>query len=143
MKKKIILIVCGVVLVILVYYGWKIYSFGNTVKNFGESFVESLTSQPLVKQEIYSPDSLLKLGVYRFIIPGDNGFEATKYMVSLIDTSLTFPKSGNILNEVEFEPRISWIKIDTAQVTLDSASFDFNTYSTIREGVNILITRKE
>lgn len=120
MKKNILKIIIAAIAVICVYYGWKIVSFGNSIKNFGHSLSEQLTTMPIVKQEIYSLDSLQKIGVYRFLQAGEGSFEASPFEVSLIDTSMDYPRAGNILTGKEMEPLVVWISIDSVLIKSDS-----------------------
>ena len=120
MKKTVLKIIIAVIAVIFIYFGWKVFSFGNSLKNFGQSVSKKLTSMPIVKQEIYSPDSLQKIGVYRFLQAGEGSFVASPFEVSLIDTSMDYPRSGNILTGKKTEPQVKWLSIDSVLIKSDS-----------------------
>jgi len=141
MKKNILKVVAVIIVVAFVYFGWKIYNFSNSIKNFGESLNETLTTMPIVKQEIYSPDSLQKIGAYRFLITGSGSFEVSPFEVSLIDSSMEYPKAGNILSGIENEPVIQWFSPDSILIYPDTTMvYDSNTFKELK---NITIIIKE
>lgn len=148
MKKNILKIAAVAVLAFAIYFGWNTYQkyskVGELIANLvraGEAIGEGLTSSPIVTQELYSADSTIKVGVYRFLIAGDGAFEASSYQVSLIDTSIVYPKSGNILTDVESRPVVQWVSTDSILVKEDS-SLDQN-YDFVKKLMDITILIKE
>ena len=148
MKKNILKIIAVALIAVIIYFGWNTYQkyskFGELVKDLatmGESISEKLTNSPIVSQELYSADSTLKVGVYRFLVPGDGSFEASPYQASLIDTSTTYPKSGNIFSDVETRPVAKWISADSILVKADSMLTE--DYDSIKRLQGIIVLVKE
>ena len=141
MKKNILTVIAFVLLLIFSYLGYKYYTFTSALKNFGKSFSEQLTSLPAVKMEAFAPDSSQKIGVYRFLVAGNDAYKATDYEVSLINSDMEYPKTGNILSGEVAQPIAKWLSADSVLVQSNTTSL-VGTRTTMQlNGIVIVIEK--
>jgi len=120
-KRYLLKIILGIVFILFAIIGWKGYQVYSSLSNLipsGDQFV-GLFDKPVIKEEYYSPDSTMKLGVYRFLVPGDGAFEISDTYISVVDTSMEYPREGNIFSVKDSVPEIGWISKDSIFVQID------------------------
>ncbi|GAB5407639.1 MAG: hypothetical protein BalsKO_00040 [Balneolaceae bacterium] len=103
---------------IIGWKGYKAYSSLRALIPSGDQ-VAKIFDEPIINEEHYSPDSTMKLGVYRFIVPGEGGFKITDRFISLVDTSMEYPKKGNIITMKDSIPEIKWESMDSILIELE------------------------
>ncbi len=120
-KRYILKIIFGIIFIIFAIIGWKGYQVYSSLSNLIPSGAEflGLFDKPVVREEYYSPDSTMKLGVYRFLVPGDGAFEISDTYISVIDTSMEYPREGNIFSVEDSIPNMEWISRDSILIQLD------------------------
>jgi len=119
-KRYLLKIILGIVFILFAIIGWKGYQVYSSLSNLipsGDQFV-GLFDKPVIKEEYYSPDSTMKLGVYRFLVPGDGAFEISDTYISVVDTSMEYPREGNIFSVKDSVPEIGWISKDSIFVQI-------------------------
>jgi len=121
MNKKIKrTLIALIILIPVAFFGWKgfqIYQMTQFFRILSEDTWQ--VEKQLLLKEIYSPDSTKKIGLYNY----DSGaLGYTAIQMSVVDSSETYPLTGNILMINRIPPSIEWKNKDSVFVIINKSN---------------------